>query len=123
MALDNTRSSSAKPRSKRVLIGAMACFSCIFVLALLIALRPEPVGAIPLSQDPPTPTSSPTPPPLLDTSNATNLVCGGVYSGATQTLTNNVSLYGCKPWWDESGKEAVYRLQLNASQDGHGDSA
>lgn len=44
------------------------------------------------------------------------MVCGGVYSGNTEAFTNNVSRYGCKPWWDESGKEVVYRLQLSASQ-------
>ncbi|MGE5602749.1 MAG: DNRLRE domain-containing protein [Nitrososphaerales archaeon] len=64
---------------------------------------------------PPTPTPSPTP-PLLDTSEAKSLTCGGVYSGDTQGLVNNVSRYGCKPSWDESGTEAVYRLQLSASQ-------
>ncbi len=65
---------------------------------------------------PPTPTPSPTPPPLLDTSNAQDLVCGGVYSGNTAAFANNVSRYACKPWWDESGREAVYRLQLSAGQ-------
>ena len=68
------------------------------------------------AQQPPTPTPSPTSPPLLDTSNAENLVCGGVYSGGTEAMANNVSHYGCKPWWDESGKEVAYRLQLNSSQ-------
>jgi hypothetical protein len=63
-----------------------------------------------------TPTPSPTSPPLLDTSGAESLTCGGVYSGNTQPFANNVSRYSCKPSWDESGKEAVYHLQLSASQ-------
>ena len=65
---------------------------------------------------PPTPTPSPTSPPLLDTNHAEDLTCGGIFAGDTQTMANNVGRYGCKPSWDESGKEAVYRLQLNSSQ-------
>jgi hypothetical protein len=65
---------------------------------------------------PPTPTPSPTPRPLLDTSGTETLTCGGVYSGTTQAFANNVSRYACRPWWDESGREAVYRLQLTESQ-------
>lgn len=65
---------------------------------------------------PPTPTPSPTPPPMLDTGAAIPLTCGGVYSGNTQAWTNNVSRYSCKPWWDESGREAVYRLQVDTGQ-------
>ena len=68
------------------------------------------------AKQPPTPTPLPTSPPLLDTSNAEKLVCGGVYSGGTQAMANNVSHYGCKPWWDESGKEVAYRLELNSTQ-------
>lgn len=65
---------------------------------------------------PPTPTPTPTRPPLLDIEGAEQLACGGVYSGNTGTSQNNVSAYSCRPWWDESGNEAVYRLLLNASQ-------
>jgi hypothetical protein len=64
----------------------------------------------------PTPTPTATTEPILDISNAQNVVCGGVYSGDTFNKTNNVSSYGCRPWWDESGPEAVYRLELGASQ-------
>ena len=64
----------------------------------------------------PTPTPTATTEPLLDVSNAQPVACGGVYSGNTSGLTNNVSAYSCRPWWDESGPEAVYRLELEASQ-------
>ena len=64
----------------------------------------------------PTSTPTATPDPILDTSNAQPLACGGVYSGDTFSKANNVSSYGCRPYWNESGPEAVYRLELEASQ-------
>jgi hypothetical protein len=64
----------------------------------------------------PTVTPSPTPPPILDLDGAESLTCGGVYTGHTQSGKNNVSTYACRPWWDESGKERVYRLELTARQ-------
>lgn len=65
---------------------------------------------------PPTLTPSPTPPPVLDVDGAETLTCGGIYAGDTQTGKNNVSSYACRSWWDESGKEKVYRLELSARQ-------
>ncbi len=65
---------------------------------------------------PPTPTPTATRLPILDIDNAEQLTCGGVYSGSTATGQNNVATYSCRPWWDESGKEKVYRLELDASQ-------
>lgn len=63
-----------------------------------------------------TPTPTPTRPPLLDVDGAEQLTCGGVYTGNTLTGKNNVSSYGCRPWWDESGNEKVYRLELSSRQ-------
>ncbi len=64
----------------------------------------------------PTPTPSPTEPPILDIGSATQAYCGGVYSNDTHTGANNVSRYGCRPAWDESGPEVVYRIELGQSQ-------
>jgi hypothetical protein len=97
--------------------------------AVTFALLLTPLGdrlasAGPLSQitsvpgETPTPTLTPTatPEPLLDISSAQRLVCGGVYTGDTFSRANNVSSYGCRPYWDESGPEAVYRLELGSTQ-------
>jgi hypothetical protein len=64
----------------------------------------------------PTPTPSATAPPILDVGSATQAYCGGVYSGDTRTGSANVSRYGCRPAWNESGPEVVYRIELNQSQ-------
>lgn len=64
----------------------------------------------------PTPTPSPTEPPVLDASDATHAYCGGVYQGDTRTGKANVGRYACHPAWDESGPELVYRIELDASQ-------
>jgi hypothetical protein len=80
-------------------------------LALLLALPPrQAVVAAPNLQE------TATPEPILDVSSAQPIVCGGVYGGSTVDKVNNVSAYGCRSWWDESGPEAVYRLELEASQ-------
>ncbi|OQA38987.1 MAG: hypothetical protein BWY52_03182 [Chloroflexi bacterium ADurb.Bin325] len=65
---------------------------------------------------PPTPTPTATPQPLLDASNAETAYCGGVYRGDTHAGKNNVSRYSCRPGWDESGPELVYRIEVNAAQ-------
>jgi hypothetical protein len=65
---------------------------------------------------PPTPTPSSTPIPALDPTGAEQVFCGGVYSGDTTQSKNNVSSYSCVPWWDESGNEKVYRLELSSTQ-------
>lgn len=64
----------------------------------------------------PTPTPSATAPPILDIGSATQAYCGGVYSNDTRTGANNVSRYGCRSAWDESGPEVVYRIELDQSQ-------
>jgi hypothetical protein len=64
----------------------------------------------------PTPTPSATEPPILDIGNAIPAFCGGVYRNDTHTGANNVSRYGCRPAWDESGPEVVYRIELDQSQ-------
>jgi hypothetical protein len=102
----------------RVLLGA-ACLALV-----LLPLNARGVFAAPALQATvtatpvATATSSPTatPEPILDISNAQRLTCGGVYSGETFSNVNNVGSYGCRPYWDESGPEAVYRLELEASQ-------
>ncbi len=63
----------------------------------------------------PTPTPSATAPPILDVGSATQAYCGGVYSSDTRTGSANVSRYGCRPAWDESGPEVVYRIELDQS--------
>jgi hypothetical protein len=77
----------------------------------------RPAFAAPALQEPATPTPTPTstPVPILDISNAQRIVCGGIYTGDTIPAVNNVSSYGCRPYWDQSGPEAVYRLELEAS--------
>jgi hypothetical protein len=64
----------------------------------------------------PTPTPSATAPPILDVGSATQAYCGGVYSSDTHTGSANVSRYGCRPAWDESGPEVVYRIELDQDQ-------
>ena len=64
----------------------------------------------------PTPTPNATEPPILDIGSATQAYCGGVYSNDTHTGANNVSRYGCRLAWDESGPEVVYRIELEQSQ-------
>lgn len=64
----------------------------------------------------PTPTPSPTAPPVLNVEGATQAFCGGVYQATTLVGQNNVSRYGCRPAWDESGPEVVYRIELERSQ-------
>jgi hypothetical protein len=64
----------------------------------------------------PTPTPNATEPPALDIGNAAPAFCGGVYRNDTHTAANNVSRYGCRSAWDESGPEVVYRIELSQSQ-------
>lgn len=64
----------------------------------------------------PTPTPSPTELPLLNIEGATQTFCGGVYQGDTHTGRSNVARYGCRPAWNESGPEVVYRIELERSQ-------
>lgn len=64
----------------------------------------------------PTPTPSPTEPPLLNVEGATQALCGGVYRGDTRTGRSNVSRYGCRMAWNEGGPEVVYRIELDRSQ-------
>ncbi len=64
----------------------------------------------------PTPTPSPTEPPILNAEGAAQAVCGGVYQGNTRTGRSNVSRYGCRPAWNEGGPEVVYRIELDRSQ-------
>lgn len=62
------------------------------------------------------PTATPTPPPILDASDATIAYCGGIYSGNNGTGRSQVQYYGCRPAWNESGPEVVYRIELAANQ-------
>lgn len=105
---------------RRWVVATWALLACIACLAGLLAPWPSDLAlAAPVSQQiEPAESSTPTatPPPLLDTSNAERVYCGGVYSGSTEIGANNVSRYDCRPWWDESGKEVVYRLELDTSQ-------
>ncbi len=64
----------------------------------------------------PTPTPTATPVPRLDTDSATFAWCGSVIYGTTQNKSNNVSSYGCRPHWPETGPEVVYRIELNRTQ-------
>lgn len=64
----------------------------------------------------PSPTPTATPLPVLDISNAEFAVCGGLIFDDTARGQNRVSRYGCRPAWDESGPELVYRLELGRSQ-------
>lgn len=64
----------------------------------------------------PSPTPTPTSIPMLDTESAQAAVCGGIIWANTQTGSRNVDRYGCKPEWDETGPELVYRLELGRSQ-------
>jgi len=38
--------------------------------------------------------------------------CGGTYVSTTEGAPANFSTYGCRPDWDESGPERIYRLEL-----------
>ena len=64
----------------------------------------------------PTPTPTETPLPALDTGNAVLAMCGSTIWGDTRTGANNVSRYACQPFWDESGPEVVYRIELGSEQ-------
>ena len=64
----------------------------------------------------PTPTPTATPIPQLDIDSAPLAVCGGVIHGDTRTGASNVSRYACKPYWNESGPELVYRVELGRNQ-------
>ncbi len=65
----------------------------------------------------PTPTSTPTEQPVLDVHDAQRAYCGGIYQGDTSlTGHSNVSRYSCRPAWDESGPEVVFRVELNVRQ-------
>ncbi len=65
----------------------------------------------------PTPTPTPTEQPVLDVQNAERAYCGGIYQGDTLLTGHaNVSRYGCRPAWDESGPEVVFRIELDARQ-------
>jgi hypothetical protein len=99
---------TATPPAAYVLT-TQATYNVAVASGALVALN---FGAWP----PPSPTPSPTAPPELDASNAERVYCGGVYSGDTRLAQNNVRAYGCVPWWDESGNERVYRLEITASQ-------
>ncbi len=109
---------SLRARNWRAPVLIAGLLTATLACVILLGLRAPSVMATAPEQEPalPTPTFTPTPSGLLDISRAEELVCGGVYSGNTEAFVNNVSSYGCKPWWDESGKEAVYQLRLSASQ-------
>ncbi len=64
----------------------------------------------------PSPTPTPTSVPMLDTESAQAAVCGGIVRANTQAGNRNVDRYGCKPEWDETGPELVYRLELGRPQ-------
>lgn len=64
-----------------------------------------------------TPTASVTPAPTIDIGNATPIACGQASAGSTAGAANNVSIYGCVPWWPETGPERVFALTLGASSD------
>jgi hypothetical protein len=64
----------------------------------------------------PSPTPTATPIPVLDISRAEFATCGSVIRGDTSQGENRVRQYACRPAWDESGPEWVYRLELGRSQ-------
>lgn len=105
---------------RRWAVVAWALLACVAGLAGVLAPGTSDLAAaapVPQQLQPAqSPAPTPTPLPLLDTSNAERVYCGGVYSGSTEIGANNVSRYDCRPWWDESGKEVVYRLELDTSQ-------
>ena len=94
----------------------VAWFLLVFIASLLGTLHTGPSLAAPAPLESPSPAATATPPEILDTVNAERMYCGGVYSGNTVGKVNNVSSYSCRPSWDESGKEAVYRLEIDAAQ-------
>lgn len=105
-------------RTRRAAVLSLAALVGLVCLALLLPLPSRHALAAPLLQETATATPTPTatPEPILDISNAQRLVCGGVYTGDTFSAANNVSAYSCRPYWDESGPEVVYRLELESSQ-------
>lgn len=64
-----------------------------------------------------TPSASPPPVQTIDIANATPVACGQAIAGTTTGAANNVSAYGCVPWWPETGPEQVFSLSLAASSD------
>jgi hypothetical protein len=62
-------------------------------------------------------TATTTPAPTIDIGNATPVACGQAIAGTTAGAVNNVSVYGCVPWWPETGPERVFSLSLNVSTD------
>lgn len=82
-------------------------------LLLLAALPLDGGWAAPPAVDA-TPTASVTPAPTIDIGNATPIACGQARAGSTAGATNNVSVYGCVPWWPETGPEQVFSLNLAA---------
>jgi hypothetical protein len=64
----------------------------------------------------PSPTPTATRVPMLDIESAQFATCGGLIQADTQAGSRNVDRYGCKPAWDETGPELVYRIELGRSQ-------
>ncbi|PKQ28285.1 MAG: hypothetical protein CVT63_03565 [Candidatus Anoxymicrobium japonicum] len=64
----------------------------------------------------PTPTPTATPIPTLDIDHAPFASCGGVVLADTAAGHNDVRRYACRPEWNESGPELVYRIELGRGQ-------
>lgn len=64
-----------------------------------------------------TPTASGTLTATVDIGNATPVACGQAVAGNTTGAANNVSVYGCAPWWPETGPERVFALTVGAGSD------
>ncbi len=77
--------------------------------------------AAPVAQPELTPTvtrtATATPGPTISIGDAIPVACGQAIADTTAGAVNNVSVYGCVPWWPETGPERVFSLSLNASTD------
>lgn len=64
-----------------------------------------------------TPTPTATPIPRLDLDSAVPIACGQSVDGDTRGAPQRVAVYGCVPWWPETGPEQVYALTLDGPVD------
>jgi hypothetical protein len=98
---------------------AMALLAWAGAAVTTLALSGGLAGAFSAPELTPTVTNTPgaTPLPGIDIGNATPIACGQARTGDTTGGSNNVSVYGCVPWWPMTGPERVFSLTLDTSSD------
>ncbi len=94
------------------LVAALMAMTALAVSGALASAAngPDP-SATPVLELTPTPTQA------INIASATPIACGQSASGTTAGAANNVSVYGCVPWWPMTGPERVFSLSLSAASD------